>query len=130
MPPVKRIRTALIPALALLFVSLAAAAALSLLKKSSAAMRYAVAAGALLCMVALPVATAMRLAASPTGPTVIEAPLHQTSPSSPGMAPVRGEGGREKRAGVMRVHASNTCVTAIDPCPPIDCVKATRAPGT
>src|SRR4051794_28156035 len=70
-------------------VGLAAAAALSLLKKSSAAVRYAVAAGALLLMVALPVATAVRLARSPAGPTVIETPLHQTSPSSPG-----GTGGR------------------------------------
>lgn len=66
-------------------VGLAAAAALSLLKKSSAAVRYAVAAGALLLMVALPVATAMRLAGSPaTAATFVASPLHQTSPSSPG----------------------------------------------
>jgi beta-lactamase regulating signal transducer with metallopeptidase domain len=41
---------------------LAAAGGLSLLKKSSAALRYAVAAGALLLMLALPVGTALRLA--------------------------------------------------------------------
>jgi beta-lactamase regulating signal transducer with metallopeptidase domain len=71
-------------------VGLAAAAALSLLKKSSAAVRYAVAAGALLTMVALPVATAVRLAGSPaTASTFIASPPQQTSPSSPG-----GTGGR------------------------------------
>jgi beta-lactamase regulating signal transducer with metallopeptidase domain len=71
-------------------VGLAAAAALSLLKKSSASVRYAVTAGALLLMVALPVVTAMRLASLPsTSPASIKSPLHQTSPSSPG-----GTGGR------------------------------------
>jgi beta-lactamase regulating signal transducer with metallopeptidase domain len=71
-------------------VGLAALVALSLLKKNSAAVRYAVAAGALLLMVALPVATAVRLARLPaTGPTLADAPFHQTSPSSP-----VGSGGR------------------------------------
>jgi len=65
-------------------VGLAAAGTLSLLKKSSAAMRYSIAAGALLLMVVLPVATAVRLAGSPATPTFMKAPLHQTSPSSPG----------------------------------------------
>ncbi|HSS79405.1 MAG TPA: M56 family metallopeptidase, partial [Thermoanaerobaculia bacterium] len=69
-------------------VGLVAAAALSLLKKSSAAVRYAVAAGALLLMVALPVATAVRLA-SPPSTTSVASPLRQTSPSSP-----VGSGGR------------------------------------
>src|SRR5436305_6978431 len=74
-------------------VGLAAAAALSLLKKSSAAVRYAVAAGALLLMVALPVATAMRLASLPaTSPASIKAPSQQTSPSSPGVGGVEGAG--------------------------------------
>src|ERR1700681_3641736 len=72
-------------------VGLATAGTLSLLKKSSAAVRYAVTAGALLLMVALPIATAVRLAGSPaTGPTFVEAPsFRQTSLSSPG-----GSGGR------------------------------------
>src|SRR5882762_8293356 len=77
-------------------VGLAAAAALSLLKKSSAAVRYAVAAGALLLMVALPVATAVRLAGSPaTALIFVASPPQQTSPSSPGDLGGRlGEEGR------------------------------------
>ncbi|HEV7508350.1 MAG TPA: M56 family metallopeptidase [Thermoanaerobaculia bacterium] len=72
-------------------VGLAAAAALSLLKKSSAAVRYAVAAGALLLMVALPVATAVHLAGSPATPFAGSS-LGQTSPSSPGVGGVEGAG--------------------------------------
>src|SRR3954470_15484509 len=71
-------------------VGLATAGALSLLKKGSAATRYAVAAGALLLLVALPIATAMRLAGTPaTASTFVASPPQQTSPSSPG-----GLGGR------------------------------------
>jgi bla regulator protein BlaR1 len=71
-------------------VGLATAGALSLLKKGSAAARYAVAAGALLLLVALPIATAVRLAGSPaTASTFVASPPQQTSPSSPG-----GLGGR------------------------------------
>ena len=59
-----------------------------------------------------------------------EVPLFQLfSPIAP---PSPGEGGREgagEGPGV-RVQTSRTWVTAIEPCPPIDCVKATRAPGT
>jgi bla regulator protein blaR1 len=73
-------------------VGLAAAAALSLLKKSSAAVRYAVAAGALLLMVALPVATAVRLAGSPATAFTGSPRLGQTSPSSPGVGGVEGAG--------------------------------------
>ncbi len=46
-------------------VGLAAAGVLGLLKRGSAASRYAVAAGALLLMLALPVGTALRMAGSP-----------------------------------------------------------------
>jgi beta-lactamase regulating signal transducer with metallopeptidase domain len=71
-------------------VGLATAGTLSLLKKNSAAMRYAVAAGALLLMVVLPVATAVRLAGSPvTASTLVASSPQQTTPSSPG-----GTGGR------------------------------------
>lgn len=73
-------------------VGIAAAAALSLLKKSSAAVRYAVTAGALLLMVALPVATAVRLAGSAAGQTVLETPFRQASPSSPVVGGVAGAG--------------------------------------
>ncbi len=73
-------------------VGLAAAAALSLLKKGSAAVRYAVAAGALLLMVALPVATAVRLAASPSTAFAGSSLLGHTSPSSPGVGGVEGAG--------------------------------------
>ncbi|MBW8878409.1 MAG: M56 family metallopeptidase [Acidobacteria bacterium] len=81
-------------------VGLAAAGGLSLLKKSSAALRYAVAAGALLLMLALPVGTALRIAGSPgTGPAFTGARLFgQTSPSPPGGPPLTvgrlGEEGR------------------------------------
>src|SRR5436305_2633249 len=81
-------------------VGLAAAGGLSLLKKSSAALRYAVAAGALLLMLALPVGTALRIAGSPGGGPVVTGPLllQQTSPSSPGGPPLTvgrlGEEGR------------------------------------
>src|SRR5437764_800276 len=73
-------------------VGLAAAGGLSLLKKSSAALRYAVAAGALLLMLALPVGTALRIAGSPGGGPVVTGPLllPQTSPSSPGGPPLTG----------------------------------------
>src|SRR6478736_6154846 len=72
-------------------VGLATAGTLSLLKKSSAAVRYAVAAGALLLMVALPVATATRLAGAPAT-AFAGSPLGQTSPSSPGVGGVEGAG--------------------------------------
>ncbi len=70
-------------------VGLATAGVLSLLKRSSAALRYAVAAGALLLMLALPVATAVRLAGSPGTAVSGTSLLGQTAPSSPG-----GPGGR------------------------------------
>src|SRR4051794_19603254 len=75
-------------------VGLAAAGVLGLLKRGSAASRYAVAAGALLLMLALPVGTALRMAGAPgTGPAFTGASLPgQTSPSSPGMR--LGEEGR------------------------------------
>jgi len=69
---------------------LAAAGLLSLLKNGRATIRYAIAAGFLLLMAALPIATAVRLAGSPaTGSTFVEATFRQTSASSPD-----GSGGR------------------------------------
>jgi Zn-dependent protease with chaperone function len=75
-------------------VGLATAGTLSLLKKSSAAVRYAVTAGALLLMVALPVATAVRLASSPATATAFDGSpfLGLTSLSSPGVGGVEGAG--------------------------------------
>src|SRR5436305_14834348 len=62
-------------------VGLAAAGGLSLLKKSSAALRYAVAAGALLLMLALPVGTALRIASSTDATVAAGSPTRmETSP--------------------------------------------------
>ena len=79
---------------------LAAAGVLILLKNGKASVRYAVAAGFLLLMLALPVATVLRLAGSPAaGPAFNGASLvGPASPSSPGGSPVAagrlGEEGR------------------------------------
>ncbi|MFY9821211.1 MAG: M56 family metallopeptidase [Thermoanaerobaculia bacterium] len=71
---------------------LAAAGILSLLKKRSANSRYIVAAGALLLMLALPVATAIRLTSS-QATAFAGSPLPgQTSPSSPGVGGREGAG--------------------------------------
>src|SRR5436305_10863402 len=67
-------------------IGLAAAGGLSLLKKSSAAVRYAVAAGALLLMLALPVGTALRLAGS------ADATVAAGSPTRAGTSPVSASG--------------------------------------
>ncbi|HEX4964734.1 MAG TPA: M56 family metallopeptidase [Thermoanaerobaculia bacterium] len=76
-------------------VGLAVAGALRLLSKSTASLRYAVAGGALLVMLALPIGTALRGASSPGGGPVFTAPMvGQTSPSSPS-----GPGGRLREEG-------------------------------
>src|SRR3954468_17070316 len=66
-------------------VGLAAAGVLGLLKRASAAQRYAVAAGALLLMLALPVGTALRMAGAPDAISRVEPVSSQavTSPAPP-----------------------------------------------
>jgi bla regulator protein blaR1 len=66
-------------------VGLAAAVGWSLLKRGSAAQRYAVGAGALLLMLALPAGTALRMASAPSARSWVEPVSSQivTSPSPP-----------------------------------------------